>query len=79
MASYCFLLPSVFLCFPPQLELLYDQVKLRHAAKAISFADFGRACPDDEPQMFNLRARLIACLDTENATTSDRGAYDDTP
>jgi hypothetical protein len=50
-----------------QLELLYDQVKLRHAAKVICFDDFGQGKPDDEARMFDLRARLFACLDTEKA------------
>ncbi|OQV25189.1 putative Rotatin [Hypsibius exemplaris] len=59
------------------LELLYDQIKLRHAAKAISFDEFGRGKPDDEPQMFDLRARLLACLDTDSNAALDYAAYDD--
>lgn len=46
-----------------QLELVFDQVKLRHAAKSLSFEDLIHGQPDDEPQMFDLRARLLACLD----------------
>ncbi|XP_055328403.1 rotatin-like isoform X2 [Paramacrobiotus metropolitanus] len=45
------------------LEVLHDQVKLRHAAKAICFDELYHARADDEPQMFQLRARVLACLD----------------
>ena len=68
------LLNKVFPLF--QLELLHDQVKLRHAAKAISFDEFNRGKPDDEPKMFDLRARLLACLDVDNNSDLDHGAYD---
>ena len=46
-----------------QLEVLHDQVKLRHAAKAISFEELNQSRPDDEPQMFDLRARVAKCLE----------------